>query len=71
MGDIQSIDNLPKLPMLTKDLLRQHFDELLADNCTRWQPLLSQWEDTTEVIVRNVLEAVHRDSSARTSSDTV
>lgn len=33
------------------------------------QALLNEWEDTTEVIVRNVLEAVHRDSPARTSSD--
>jgi predicted glycosyltransferase len=35
------------------------------------QALLNEWEDTTEVIVRNVLEAVHTNSPARTSSDAV
>jgi uncharacterized protein len=35
------------------------------------QALLNEWEDTTEVIVRNVLEAVHMIPPARTSSDAV
>jgi predicted glycosyltransferase len=35
------------------------------------QALLNEWEDTTEVIVRNVLEAVQPNPPARTSSDAV
>ena len=35
------------------------------------QALLNEWEDTTEVIVRNVLEAVQATPPARTSSDAV
>jgi phenylacetate-CoA ligase len=46
-GDIRSIEDLPKLPVLTKDLIRQHFDELTADNLKRWRPLLDSSSGST------------------------
>jgi hypothetical protein len=68
--DIRSIDDPPELPILTRDVIRQYFNEILADSCARWQPSLNEWEDATEAIVSNVLGSLHMDSPARTSSDT-
>ena len=34
-GDIKSVDDLPKLPLLTKDIIRENFQDLTASNLTK------------------------------------
>jgi len=39
--DIQTVEDLPKLPILTKGDIRQNFDDLKAKDFKRWKPYLN------------------------------
>ncbi len=45
--DIKSLDDLKNIPCLTKDLLRLHFDSLLARDANRYSPTLVSTSGTT------------------------
>ncbi len=45
--DIQSLNDLKKLPILTKDDVRQYFKELQATNMNQYEPYLSQTGGST------------------------
>jgi len=45
--DIQTIDDLPKLPILTKDLIRQNFTDLMAQDYQKWRPFLDSSSGST------------------------
>jgi phenylacetate-CoA ligase len=47
--DIQSIDDLPKLPLLTKDLIRQDFTDFMAQDYQKWRPYLDSTSGSTGV----------------------
>ncbi len=64
--DIRSPEDLKRLPVLTKDRLRNHFSELTARDAARWRPRVEQTSGSTGSAVRfyvdrpsNVLEFVH------------
>jgi phenylacetate-CoA ligase len=65
-GDIQTVEDLKKIPFLTKDLLRHSFDSLTARNANKYKPVLLSTSGTTGVKINfyvdkpsNVLEFVH------------
>lgn len=35
-ADIQSVDNLPAIPVLTKEIIRERYDDLIADNADQF-----------------------------------
>ncbi len=37
-GDIRTVEDLPRLPILTKDLVRRNSDDLMARDFRRWRP---------------------------------
>ena len=45
--DIRGVSDLPKLPILTKDLIRAHGDEMIADDIDRRQLTLGHTSGTT------------------------
>ena len=45
--DITTSDDLRKLPLLTRDNVREHFDELIADNCNRSELTIGHTSGTT------------------------
>jgi len=47
-SDIQSLEDLTKLPILTKDTVRQHFNELVARNADNFCPQLSHTTGSTQ-----------------------
>ncbi|MFQ5500468.1 MAG: hypothetical protein ACE5FH_12435, partial [Candidatus Zixiibacteriota bacterium] len=46
-ADIQTVDDLPKLPLLTPDIVRTRAHELIADNAERRQLILGHTSGTT------------------------
>jgi len=50
--DISNIDDLKKLPVLTKELIRQNFTELRATNYKKFKPQLRKTGGTTGVPLR-------------------
>jgi phenylacetate-CoA ligase len=45
--DIQTIDDLPKLPVLTKDLIRHNFTDLMPQDSRKWRPYLESSSGST------------------------
>ena len=45
--DIQTVDDLSKLPILTKDLIRQNFSDLVAQDYQKWRPFLDSSSGST------------------------
>ncbi len=46
-SDFNSIDDLQKLPLLTKDLLRENFQKLTAKNVQKYHPILNKTSGST------------------------
>lgn len=46
-GDIQTLQDLKKIPFLTKDLLRLNFNSLVARNAKKYKPVLLSTSGTT------------------------
>lgn len=45
--DIQTVDDLTKLPILTKNEIRQNFDSISARNLKKWKPILNSTGGST------------------------
>jgi phenylacetate-CoA ligase len=65
-GDIRTVEDLKRIPVLTKDLLRHNFDSLVARNAKKYKPALLSTSGSTGGQTRffvdkpsNVLEFVH------------
>jgi phenylacetate-CoA ligase len=62
-GDIRTVDDLPKLPILTKELVREHFEELSADNCNKRSLKIGHTSGTTgsplEVLWDRRIDVMH------------
>jgi phenylacetate-CoA ligase len=39
--DVRTVDDLPRLPILTKDDIRQNFADMLAKDFKKWKPILN------------------------------
>lgn len=37
-GDIQTVNDLPAIPVLTKEIIRERYEDLIADNVDQFNP---------------------------------
>jgi phenylacetate-CoA ligase len=65
-GDIRTVEDLKRIPVLTKELLKHNFDSLIARNAKKYKPALLSTSGSTGGQTRffvdktsNVLEFVH------------
>ena len=55
-NDIRSKEDLKLLPVLTKDDVRKHFNELIAKDSTRYEPILSHTSGSTGIPLKFYLD---------------
>lgn len=46
-GDIQTVDDLSTIPVLTKEIIREKYDDLIADNADQFSPYQNQTSGST------------------------
>lgn len=46
-GDIQTVDDLPVIPVLTKEIIRERYDDLIADNAEQFNPYQNKTSGST------------------------